>query len=62
MIGRTAIFKVTFSEGMGVKFFSLVISPGMQAVSNKTRPSRIIKIRLFIAEAILSLWFNTPEL
>lgn len=59
MIGRTAIFKVFTCEGMGVEFISLVVGPGMQAGSNKTRPRKIVEIRLFIAEVILSLWFNT---
>jgi hypothetical protein len=59
MIGRTAIFNVFTCEDICVE---LVVGPGMQAGSNKTRPSKIIEIRLFIAEVILSLWFDTLQL
>ncbi len=62
MIGRTAIFKVFTCEGMGVEFISLVVGPDRQAGSNKTKPSKIIEIRLFIAEMILSLRFDTLQL
>jgi hypothetical protein len=62
MIGRTAIFKVSTCEGAFVELISLVAGPAMQAGSSKTRPSKMIEIRLFIAEVTLSFWFNTLQL